>query len=158
MRIEERDPADPAARACLAQYYAELDARFAGGFRVELSADPDAADLVRPRGTFLVAFEGDEPLGCAALKGTDQGYAEIKRMWIGERARGTGLARQLMDRVEAIARELGVTVLRLDTNRALENAIAIYRHWGWREIPRFNDDPYAQVFFEKLLTSSRSSA
>ena len=151
MRIEERDPADPAARACLAQYYAELDARFPGGFRVELSRDPDAADLTRPRGCFLVAFEGTLPVGCVALKGTDKGYGEIKRMWIAGPARGTGLARKLMASAEQVARELGVTLLRLDTNSALSDAVAIYRHWGWREIPRFNDDPYAEVFFEKAL-------
>jgi GNAT superfamily N-acetyltransferase len=150
-RLEERDPADPAARACLERYYAELDARFPGGFQVQLSADPDAADLVRPRGCFLVAYDGTVAVGCIALKGTDKGYAEIKRMWIAEQARGSGLARQLMARAEVVARELGITLLRLDTNSALTDAIAIYRHWGWTEIPRFNADPYAEVFFEKAL-------
>ena len=151
MLIEERKPGDPAARHCLTQYYAELDARFPGGFSVGLSRDPDAGDLVRPRGCFLVAFAGASPVGCVALKGTDKGYGEIKRMWIAESTRGTGLARQLMARAEAVARELGMTLLRLDTNGALSNAVAIYRHWGWTEIPRFNDDPYAQMFFEKGL-------
>lgn len=151
LRLEERDPADPAARACLGAYYAELDARFPEGFRVELSHNPGAADLVRPRGAFIVAFEGDQPVGCIALKGTDKGYAEIKRMWIAARQRSSGLARRVMERAEATARELGITVLRLDTNSALTDAIAIYRHWGWREIQRFNDDPYAEVFFEKSV-------
>ena len=151
LRLEERDPGDPAARACLAAYYAELNARFAGGFQVELSRDPDAADLVRPRGVFIVAFGGDQPVGCIALKGTDKGYAEIKRMWIASSQRGSGLANRLMERAEGAARELGVSLLRLDTNSALTDAIAIYRHWGWREIPRFNDDPYAEVFFEKSV-------
>lgn len=151
LRLEERDPADPAAQACLAAYYAELDARFPAGFRVELSRDPDAADLVRPRGAFIVAFISNQPVGCIALKGTDRGYAEIKRMWIAASQRGSGLAKRLMERAEDTARELGVKVLRLDTNSALTDAIAIYRHWGWREIPRFNDDPYAEVFFEKSV-------
>ena len=151
LQLEERDPADPAAQACLAAYYAELDARFAGGFRVELSHDPGAADLVRPRGTFIVAFDGDQPVGCIALKGTDKGYAEIKRMWIAATQRRSGLAKRLMLAAEGVALDLGITLLRLDTNSALTDAIAIYRHWGWREIPRFNDDPYAEVFFEKPL-------
>jgi GNAT superfamily N-acetyltransferase len=151
MRIEERDPADPAALACLAQYYAELDARFPGGFKIELSADPDAVDLIRPRGTFLVAFDGAAPVACVALRGTHKGYAEVKRMWIAESARGTGLARRLIARIEEIARELGIALLRLDSNRALTEAITVYRHWGWREISRFNEDPYAEVFFEKAL-------
>ena len=151
LRLEERGPAGPAARACLAAYYAELDARFPGGFKVALSRDPDAADLVRPRGTFIVALDGADPVGCIALKGTDKGYAEIKRMWIAADQRGTGLAKRLIAAAEETARDLGITLLRLDTNRALSDAIAIYRHWGWQEIPRFNDDPYAEVFFEKAL-------
>ena len=65
--------------------------------------------------------------------------------------RGSGLAKRLMERAEEVARELGIEVLRLDTNSALSDAIAMYRHWGWREIPRFNDDPYAEVFFEKSI-------
>jgi len=151
MRLEERNPSDPAAQACLARYYAELDGRFPGGFKVELSRDPDAADLIRPRGSFVVAFQVAQPVGCVALKGTDLGYGEIKRMWIAPSARGSGLARQLMARAEQIARELGMPLLRLDTNSTLTDAIAIYRHWGWQEIERFNDDPYAEVFFEKRL-------
>ena len=151
LRLEERDPADPAAQACLAAYYAELDARFAGGFRVKLSRDPDAADLLRPRGAFILAFDGDQPVGCIALKGTDGGYAEIKRMWTASDQRGRGLAKRLMQAAEDAAQDLGITLLRLDTNSALTDAIAIYRHWGWREIPRFNDDPYAEVFFEKSI-------
>lgn len=150
-QIQECAPDHPAAQACLTAYYAELDRRFPGGFKVEQSHDPDAADLTRPRGSFIVALDGATPVGCAALKGTDKGYAEIKRMWIAEQARGTGLARQLMTRAEEVARELGITLLRLDTNSALTDAIAIYRHWGWTEIPRFNADPYAEVFFEKAI-------
>ena len=151
LQLAECDPADRAAQVCLAAYYAELDARFAGGFRVELSRDPDAADLVRPRGVFIVAFDGDQPVGCIALKGTNSGYAEIKRMWTASDQRGSGLAKRLMEAAEDAAQDLGITLLRLDTNSALTDAIAIYRHWGWREIPRFNDDPYAEVFFEKSI-------
>ena len=72
-------------------------------------------------------------------------------MWTASDQRGSGLAKRLMLAAEQAARDLGITVLRLDTNSTLTNAIAIYRHWGWREIPRFNDDPYAEVFFEKRL-------
>ena len=150
LRLVECDPADPAARACLAAYYAELDARFPGGFKVEQSHHPDTADLVRPRGAFLVAFAGGEPVGCIALKGTP-GWGELKRLWVAPALRGSGLGRRLTDHAEALAKELGYTLLRLDTNRALTGPIAMYRAWGWQEIARFNDDPYAEVFFEKRL-------
>ena len=50
-----------------------------------------------------------------------------------------------------LSRELGIATLRLDTNSALPEAAALYRKTGWREIPRFNDDPYPDLFFEKTL-------
>jgi GNAT superfamily N-acetyltransferase len=150
-RLIRVHPDDPAARACLERYYAELDARFPGGFVVEHSFDPEPGQLVPPRGAFLVAFAEDDPVGCVALKGTCADYSEIKRMWIDPAVRGTGLARALIEAAENAARDLKIRLLRLDTNRALPEAIAIYRHWGWQEIPRFNDDPYAEVFFEKRI-------
>ena len=147
----ECDPDDPAALVCLERYYAELAAQFPGGFEVGRSRDPAAAQLLRPLGSFVLALCSFEPVGCIALKGSGGSVAEIKRMWLDPAQRGTGLARRLMTQAEEIARELGTTTLRLDTNRALTKAIATYRHWGWTEIPRFNDDPYAEVFFEKAL-------
>lgn len=56
-----------------------------------------------------------------------------------------------MDAAEHAARELGIAVLRLDTNSALAEAGQLYRRTGWTEIPRFNDDPYPDLFFEKHL-------
>ncbi|MCC8943349.1 GNAT family N-acetyltransferase, partial [Bradyrhizobium sp. Arg68] len=64
---------------------------------------------------------------------------------------GLGLGRRLMDAAETAARELGIAVLRLDTNSALAEAGQLYRRSGWSEIPRFNDDPYPDLFFEKRL-------
>lgn len=151
LHLAECDPQDRAARFCLQRYYAELDRRFVGGFALDPAHDPDDAQLRRPCGTFVIALDGDAPVGCVALKATGAAYWEIKRLWVDPSRRGAGLARQLIHRAEAAAREMGALVLRLDTNLALPDAIAMYRHWGWREIPCYNDDPYAQVFFEKSL-------
>ena len=147
----ECDPGDPAALICLDRYDAELAMQFEHGFDVGRSRDPAAAQLVRPLGAFVVALCGVVPVGCIALKGSGGTVAEIKRMWIDPAQRGIGLARRLMAQAEEIARELGIQTLQLDTIRSLTKAIATYRHWGWREIPRFNDDPYAEVFFDKSL-------
>lgn len=151
LRLAEVDPSDSAAQACLAAYYAELDRLFPNGFVVEASHDPAAELLVRPRGACILAFDGETPIGCVMLKGTCAEYAEIKRLWVAPAARSMGLARKLMAEAERIARDLGISLLRLDTNSALDYAVAIYRQWGWTEIPRFNSDPYAEVFFEKAL-------
>lgn len=149
--LAEADPASKEARYCLGEYYAELARRFEEGFDVSLSRDPEARDMMRPRGAFLVAMSDAMPIGCVGLKGTGGETAEIKRLWVAPSGRGLGLARRLMDAAEDAARSLSMTVLRLDTNRALPEAVAMYRNLGWTEIGRFNDDPYADFFFEKRL-------
>lgn len=152
VEIVVADPTDPRSITCLAAYYGELSERFDQGFDVSLSADPEAGDMRPPRGTFLLALSDGLPLGCVGLKGTDKGYGEIKRLWISPAARGMGLARRLMGEVEAAARDLGIDLLRLDTNSALPEAVALYQNSGWTEIDRFNDDPYPDYFFEKAMT------
>lgn len=148
--FEEVDPREERARYCLSEYFAELARRFEEGFEVSLSRDPDAADMLRPRGAFVLAMSDGLPIGCVGLKG-GTGFAEVKRLWVAPSARGLGLARRLMCEVENRARELGIKILRLDTNRALPEAIRLYRTTGWTEIERFNDDPYPDFFFEKRL-------
>lgn len=152
------DPAGAEARHCLGEYYAELAWRFPGGFDVALSRDPEAAAMRPPRGAFLVARRGGRPAGCVGLKGGRDGVAEIKRLWVDPSARGLGLARRLMAAAEAAARDLGLQTLRLDTHSTLAEAVALYRRDGWREIARFNDDPYPDLFFEKQLASGPSGA
>ena len=149
--IEEADPRGEAARSCLGEYYAELGRRFEKGFDVSRSRDPDAADMVRPRGAFLLAMSDGMPIGCVGLKGAGGELAEIKRLWICPTARGLGLGKRLMRAAETVARELSVEILRLDTNSALPEALKLYRTSGWVEIDRFNEDPYPDRFFEKRL-------
>ncbi|MGR3634889.1 MAG: bifunctional helix-turn-helix transcriptional regulator/GNAT family N-acetyltransferase [Shimia sp.] len=149
--FEQVDPRCEDALYCLHEYYGELDRRIAIGFDVNLSADPDATDMMPPRGTFLLAMSDGLPLGCVGLKGTDKGYAEVKRLWIAPSARGLGLAKRMMEQVEAAARDLGISLLRLDTNSKLGEAVKLYETSGWTQIERFNDDPYPDVFFERAV-------
>jgi GNAT superfamily N-acetyltransferase len=156
--VEEADPKSEPARACLQAYYNELAQRFASGFDVARSRNPGAADMIRPRGTFLLAWSDGLPVGCVGLKGDGGDRAEVKRLWVAPAARGQGLARRLMAAVEDAAHRLGIRTLRLDTNSALPEAIELYRKTGWVEIPRFNDDPYPDVFFEKRLPPHEAAA
>lgn len=149
--LVETDPRSDDARHCLGEYYAELGRRFDTGFDVSLSRDPDAAAMQPPRGSFLLALSDGLPIGCGGLKGSGTPVAEIKRLWVAPSARGLGLSRKLMTALEDRARALGIATLRLDTNSALPEAIALYRNSGWTEIDRFNDDPYPDHFFEKHL-------
>jgi DNA-binding MarR family transcriptional regulator/GNAT superfamily N-acetyltransferase len=148
--IDVLDPDAPAARACLAAYAAELARRFESGF--DPRRNPMRADEVRPpSGLFLVATLHDEPVGCGALKLHGDGPAELARIWVSERVRGLGLGRRLVAELEGRAAETGATAVRLDTNGALTEAIALYRSAGYREVEPFNDNPYAHHWFEKPL-------
>jgi DNA-binding MarR family transcriptional regulator/GNAT superfamily N-acetyltransferase len=149
--IEEHDPRDDVSVRCLDAYYTELSKRFEQGFEVGRSRNPRAEQMVRPNGAFLVAMSDGLPIGCVGLKGVGAATAEIKRLWVAPSARGLGLARRLMESVEDAARQLSIHTLRLDTNRALQEAKQLYLATGWKEIDRFNDDPYADSFFEKSL-------
>jgi ribosomal protein S18 acetylase RimI-like enzyme len=79
--------------------------------------------------------------------------AELKRMWVHEGWRGAGLGSRMLRRLEQEASDRGLTVVRLDTNSALTEAIAMYRRAGYREIERYNDNPYARHWFEKQLSA-----
>jgi ribosomal protein S18 acetylase RimI-like enzyme len=72
-------------------------------------------------------------------------------MWIAPTARGLTLGRRLLEELERHARDAGVAVIRLETNRALTEAIALYRRSGYVEVDPFNDEPYAHHWFEKRL-------
>lgn len=148
-RIEP--PTTVAALFCLRSYFAELDARFDVGFDPGRGISADAHELVEPHGLFLLARLRGEPVGCGALKLHGTEPAEIKRMWIAPEARGLGLGRRLLAELEGHARERGATVAHLETNRSLTEAIALYRTAGYREVPPFNDEPYAHHWFEKRL-------
>jgi ribosomal protein S18 acetylase RimI-like enzyme len=100
----------------------------------------------------LVATVHSEPLGCGALKFHDDGVAEVKRMWVAPTARGLGLGRRILNELEAHAVAQQMRVLRLETNRALTEAISLYRSAGYREVAAFNDEIYAHHWFEKQLT------
>ena len=138
-------------QACFASYYAELDARFRTGFDVTRSDRADIADLTPPRGMVLLACIGEDPVGCGALLFRGDGVATLKRMWVAPRVRGTGLGRRLLIALEDEARRRGATVIRLETNLSLTEAIAMYRSAGYQEVPAFNEEPYADHWFEKRL-------
>jgi DNA-binding MarR family transcriptional regulator/predicted GNAT family acetyltransferase len=149
VRVEPPDTAD--ARWCLNEYFRDLAQRFDSGFDPARSNPAADEDLTPPAGYFLVARVDGTIAGCGALKRIDPGIAEIKRMWTAPGMRGRGVARRVLQTLESIARELGVATLRLETNRTLIEAQALYRQQGYAEVPAFNGEPYAHHWFEKRL-------
>jgi ribosomal protein S18 acetylase RimI-like enzyme len=154
--IAVTDPRDPAARHCLQAYFAELGHRFDAGFDPAQSIPADDADLTPPAGLLLVATVAGDPAGCGALKfHPDDDIAEVKRMWVSPAVRGLGLGRRLLTELEVQAARHGAGRLRLETNRNLTEAIAMYRAAGYREVPAFNDEAYAHHWFEKAIADQR---
>ena len=139
------------ARWCLDEYFRELAERFETGFDPGKSNPARDEEMTPPAGIFVVARLDGYPVGCGALKRKDQTTGEIKRMWTASSARGRGVARKVLQTLEAAAREFGLTTLHLETNRTLTEAHALYRKEGYREVDAFNDEPYAHHWFEKTL-------
>ncbi len=149
--IAPADPGDPAARACLNAYADLLADRIPGIPRAHVP-DPDhEAEAYRPpRGQFLLAWADRLPVACVAVKTLEPGLGEVKRLWVDPAARGQGLARRMMERIEGEARALGMRALKLDTNDHLPEAIALYRATGWTPCAPYTDWP-ATHWFEKAL-------
>jgi DNA-binding MarR family transcriptional regulator/GNAT superfamily N-acetyltransferase len=151
IQVEQVDPASPEAQWCIAQYFAELARRFEAGFDPEQSLPTDDTELRPPVGAVLVACLDGEPVTCGAIKTIAPGVGSLKRMWVANTVRGLGLGRRMLTALESEARKLGMTTLRLETNRALVEAIQLYKRAGYVEVAPFNADPYANHWFEKQL-------
>ena len=139
------------ARWAMSQYFAELDARFDGGFDAAAALEEAAEVLEPPRGLFVVARSGAAVVGCGALMHLDAETSEIKRMWVSDGMRGEGLGGRLLRHLEQQAALTGRQRVVLDTNRVLAEAISMYGRYGYRAIERYNDNPYAHHWFAKDL-------
>jgi DNA-binding MarR family transcriptional regulator/GNAT superfamily N-acetyltransferase len=149
VEIREVDPVHPDARHCLRAYFAELDRRSDTPFDPATGSTAEPHELRPPAGVLLVAYLRGAPIGCGALKHHPAAPSDIKRMWVAEPARGLGIGRRLLAELEARAAAHGDRSVRLETNRALTEAIALYRSAGYVEVPPFNDEPFAHHWFEK---------
>jgi|SRR5947209_4811381 len=149
VEIRPADPSEPDARQCLRAYFAELERRSGRDFDPLSGSTAEPEEITPPAGCLLLAQLHGEPVGCGAVKHLPGGPSDIKRMWVSPAARGLGLGRRLLAELEAVAARSGATATRLETNRALTEAIALYRSAGYREVPAFNDEPFADHWFSK---------
>ena len=146
------DSEHPDARYCLAEYVAELNRRSERGFDPSVGATALPHEVRPPAGQFFVAYLHGEAIGCGAVKHHADAPTEIKRMWIAPAARGLGLGRRLLEKLEAWALASGARVACIETSAVLTEALALYRSAGWVEVPAFHDEPFADHWFEKVLT------
>jgi len=163
----------PEAAECLRSYAAELAVRFPAGYDTSALITPGSTE------SFLVAREAGHPIACVAwcllsgpvvppsapvdgsgfpclpgapapAPGDPVGtFAEVRHLWVAAGARGLGLGRRLLERVEAEAAERGIRVVRLGTHPALTEAIGLYLSSGYHPIARYDSSPYNQLAFER---------
>jgi GNAT superfamily N-acetyltransferase len=108
-------------------------------------------DLAPPSGAFLLALADGEPAGLGGVRHLDTAVAEVKSMYVAPAYRGTGLGRRILARLDEIAEKHGCRAVRLDTSDYLTPAVALYRSAGYREIPAYNENPKADLWFERAL-------
>lgn len=109
----------------------------------------------RPKGDLLIARLDGAPVGIGMMREMEPGIAEIQRVFVSPAARGTGAGKVLTLALMDQAREDGHTIVRLDTGRALVEAIGLYKKLGFRERPPYhNATPYLDhliIYFEREL-------
>jgi ribosomal protein S18 acetylase RimI-like enzyme len=134
-------PADVAlARALFEEYQQSLGFSLCfQNFDAELADLPGA--YAPPEGRLLLAFSGDEPAGCIALRKIGEEFCEMKRLWVRPAFRGTGLGRRLVETLMADARSIGYRRIRLDTLPSMAAAQSLYLSLGFADIPPYNDHP-----------------
>lgn len=149
IRAESAD--GPAGSALLAAFATDLVGRY-GHFDASRSPSATAVDMGPPAGRFLVVYLDQEPVACGGIKGLDPPrVCELKRMYVARQARGHGIARLLLGALEDAGRDLGYTALRLDTGAQQPEAKKLYESAGYAAIPAYNENPYADFWFEKRL-------
>jgi len=116
----------------------------------EIAAGPPR-DLTPPGGVLLLARVDGAPAGLGGVRHLETEVAEVKTMYVDPAHRGKGLARAILVELEAIARAHGCRATRLDTSDYLTGALALYRAAGYTEVPSYNDNIKANLWFERQL-------
>ena len=150
LRIAEEPYNSPAANVLVPDYVAEIRAMYPD-WRPDVPPRLMPEDVEPPNGRWLVAYSDSKPVGCAALKRLDPTTAEIKRVYVAPEARGRGVARALLARLEEIARDVGYTTLRMDTGAKQPASVALFSSIGYERIADYNGNPVAAYWFEKRL-------
>jgi GNAT superfamily N-acetyltransferase len=152
LKLEPTSLADPEVLALFDPFIREAD----GPLDVDLDIEAEIAagpprDLTPPGGVLLLARVDGEAAGLGGVRHLETEVAEVKTMYVDPAHRGQGLARAILAELEAIARAHGCRATRLDTSDYLIGAVALYRAAGYHEVPAYNDNIKANLWFERPL-------
>lgn len=144
---------DPQDTIC-AELIAELSNELGGLYGDDGSAAFQPDDVSGERAAFVVAWLDDKPVGCGALRPmAESSIAEVKRMYVRQIARGQGISRKILSKLETLARAHQYRAIWLETGIYQKAAIGLYEATGYHKIPCYGayaDDPLS-LCYEKLL-------
>src|SRR6185436_12068065 len=152
MRLVQAQTADDIdnARQLFSEYsdWLQIDLCFQN-FEKELANLP--GEYAAPAGRLLLAYQDSELVGCVALRRIDEGVCEMKRLFLREKFRGRGLGRRLLEAIIREAKQIGYERMRLDTlPPKMNDAIALYRSYGFKDIAPYYDNPVNGAIFMEL--------
>jgi putative acetyltransferase len=113
-------------------------------------------DYAPPNGRLFLALENDKVMGCVALRKIGEGTGEMKRLYVRPEFRGRRLGRTLTEKLIAEAKQIGYRRMRLDTLPGkMDQAIAMYRALGFKEIAPYYKNPVEDATFMELVLSDK---
>ena len=151
LSIESRDPLSEEALFLL--HEAALEARQLYPDLIDPAAPMPTNQPLRDGDVYLVAFAAGKPVGCGALRKYDAVTAEVRRVYVLKPARRGGIARAILLQLEKEASRIGYETLLLETGNRQHPAIALYKAYGFRRIPRFGpyvNDPVSVCFTKRV--------
>jgi GNAT superfamily N-acetyltransferase len=117
-------------------------------FQQELASLPGGYAL--PNGRLLLAVDGEQAVGCVAVRKLEIGICELKRLYVRPNYRSNGVGRMLVDSIIVEARKIGYTKMRLDSLTSLKEAARLYRTFGFVEIPAYCVNPLPEAVFMEM--------
>jgi putative acetyltransferase len=135
--IRRSDLTSSVATALIDALNHELSAQYPEPGATHFRLDP--SEVADGHGAFLVAFAGDEPAGCGAVRTLEPTTAEIKRMYVVPTMRRRGVGRAMLAALIEEARMLGVTRVVLETGTRQTEALALYEQAGFTPIPVYGE-------------------
>ena len=101
----------------------------------------------------VIAYDGDEAVGCGAIKAFAENAMEVKRMYVLEDRRGEGMASIVLQQLEQWALALNCIRCLLETGQKQPEAIKLYTKNGYHVIPNFGQYTGVanSICFEKKL-------
>lgn len=100
--------------------------------------------IIQPGGNIFFVRDNEKVIGTVALMKMEEGVFELTKMAVVPAAQGKNIGQKLMQHTLDFAKSRGWKKLIIYSNRKLENAIHIYKKYGFKEIPIEENNPYAR--------------